>query len=312
MASPAGTILLDASGNFQLDSSGNIRLSNGVSDACCCDVCTCVTGISPGFAYVAAGGVAGNTIAVTAPMGCEWTATASDAHITITGGSTGTGNGTVTYSVAASLSYYSGTIIICGIPFYINQGPGSPCAIVPADIMTSMYFELDGFTIRAATITANACGPDGGTLVALYPDELSLLGIPVLEDSGGANFTSQATARIAEPVCPAVNVNWYTDPTQYIDTAACVTIQYYDALGGFASLAPTLAALGWGCGWLCVILASECPVCGGGGGGTVLAAYWKLSGNTGAGIYLPSEAYGGGPDTTFNPVYSTGSLNAHT
>lgn len=42
------------------------------------------------------------TISVTAPGGCSWTAAPSDAWITITSGSSGTGNGQIGYSVAAT------------------------------------------------------------------------------------------------------------------------------------------------------------------------------------------------------------------
>ena len=48
---------------------------------------------------VAATGGAGS-FSVTAPTGCDWSTTSSDAWVTVTGGSTGSGNGTVSFSTA--------------------------------------------------------------------------------------------------------------------------------------------------------------------------------------------------------------------
>src|SRR6185503_1976878 len=61
----------------------------------------CTYGLDPAGAAV---GSAGGTIdvAVTAPAGCDWTATAADGSFaTVTAGATGSGNGTVTVSVPA-------------------------------------------------------------------------------------------------------------------------------------------------------------------------------------------------------------------
>ena len=68
----------------------------------------------------------GNTVTVTAPAGCAWTATApAGSFVTITGGASGTGNGTVTYSVAAapSTTPRSTTLTIAGTSFVVTQGP---------------------------------------------------------------------------------------------------------------------------------------------------------------------------------------------
>ena len=60
---------------------------------------TCTYAISPTRATFGASGGTG-TVVVTAPTGCTWTATRNATWITITGGASGNGNGTVTYSVA--------------------------------------------------------------------------------------------------------------------------------------------------------------------------------------------------------------------
>ena len=89
-------------------------------------VCTFVlsaTEASP----TAAGGA--STVGVTAAHGCAWTAASNDGFITITGGSSGSGNGTVRYTVAANSSTnpVTGTMTIAGQTFTVNQaGAAAP------------------------------------------------------------------------------------------------------------------------------------------------------------------------------------------
>lgn len=69
-------------------------------------------------------GAGGNgSVSVTCSSGsCGWTATSNDGWITITSGGSGTGNGTVNYSVASnSGSERSGTATIAGKTFTVNQ-----------------------------------------------------------------------------------------------------------------------------------------------------------------------------------------------
>lgn len=71
--------------------------------------------------FSAAGGSAG--VLVTTTSGCSWTAASNNAWITITAGSTGTGNGTVSYTVAANsaTTQRTGTMIIAGQTFTVTQ-----------------------------------------------------------------------------------------------------------------------------------------------------------------------------------------------
>ena len=63
------------------------------------------------------------TVAVTAPAGCGWTATSNAGWIDITAGATGSGNGTVTYSVDdhKGNGTRTGTITIGGRTFTVTQ-----------------------------------------------------------------------------------------------------------------------------------------------------------------------------------------------
>lgn len=65
---------------------------------------------------------ASGTISVSVPNGCDWTAVSNDSFITINSGSSGTGNGIVTYSVMANANpVRSGTMTIAGQLFTVTQ-----------------------------------------------------------------------------------------------------------------------------------------------------------------------------------------------
>lgn len=82
----------------------------------------CTYSISPSSASPGAGGVTGSTVAVTAGAGCSWMAASNDGWITITSGSSGTGSGTVSYSVAVNSGVArTGTATIGGQTFTVTQ-----------------------------------------------------------------------------------------------------------------------------------------------------------------------------------------------
>ncbi len=79
------------------------------------------TGVS-----VAAAGASGLTVGVTASSGCAWTATESSSFLSITGGSSGTGSGTVTFTVSANTgAARSGTLTVAGQAVTVSQSAGT-------------------------------------------------------------------------------------------------------------------------------------------------------------------------------------------
>jgi uncharacterized protein (TIGR03437 family) len=101
-------------------------------------------------AYTLAAGAAGGTgtVGVTAGSGCTWQAASNASWITITSGASGTGNGTVGYSVAANAgSARSGTVTIADQTLTINQSaPGGPASLaittpanLPAAVASAAY-----------------------------------------------------------------------------------------------------------------------------------------------------------------------------
>ena len=96
----------------------------------------CTYSITPRSASFPSSGGSG-TIEVASP--CTWGASSNRNWIAITGGTTGTGNGTVAYTVAANSSAQSrgGVITVAGLTFNISQ-TGMPCTLTLAKTSASM------------------------------------------------------------------------------------------------------------------------------------------------------------------------------
>ena len=82
-----------------------------------------------------------DTVHVTLPTGCAWSAVSNDpAWLTVTGGSTGTGSGTVTYGAAANPGApRTGSLSIWGQRFPVHQAsvtvPEAPAGLVASSIV---------------------------------------------------------------------------------------------------------------------------------------------------------------------------------
>ena len=67
-----------------------------------------------------------SNLSVTAPAGCAWTAVSNDSWIQVTGGSSGSGNGTVVYSVSVNNgALRTGTMTVAGHTVNITQKAGT-------------------------------------------------------------------------------------------------------------------------------------------------------------------------------------------
>ena len=83
---------------------------------------TCSYAISPGSASFGSNGGSGS-VSVTAPPGCSWSAVSNMGAVSITAGSGGTGDGSVSYSVSSNQTQgtQSGSLNIAGQTFSITQ-----------------------------------------------------------------------------------------------------------------------------------------------------------------------------------------------
>ncbi|HWP84417.1 MAG TPA: nidogen-like domain-containing protein, partial [Terriglobia bacterium] len=142
----------------------------------------CAVSISPSSqSFSAAGGT--GTIAVSAPENCSWSAVSNSGFITISGGASGTGNGTVSYAVASNPASTSrtGSISIQGRTFTVSQsGTGGggeiPGSVVP--VLSRLDFfgtSGSGVASRAVDLTSNSPASFTATAVELNgPDWLSV------------------------------------------------------------------------------------------------------------------------------------------
>lgn len=94
---------------------------------------SCPSSIAPTSQTVSSSGGAGTTVSVTTPDGCAWTSSTTAPWITITGGSSGSGNGSVDFTVAAnSGAQRVGTITIAGQTHTVTQLGSCAASINPS------------------------------------------------------------------------------------------------------------------------------------------------------------------------------------
>jgi len=114
-----------------------------------------LTATSASFGAAASTG----TVGVTAANGCGWMASSNAAWLTITPGTSGSGNGTVGYSVAAnaSSSQRAATLTIAGQTFTVMQdgAPATPVSVTPAtgssqsQTFAAMFTDVSGVGVIA-------------------------------------------------------------------------------------------------------------------------------------------------------------------
>src|SRR5262249_52385732 len=88
--------------------------------------------------------------------GCNWTASTTDAWITITGGASGTGSGTVTYSVAQNTGpQRTGHITAAAQSFTVTQDSGCSFGLSPT---SANYTTAGGNGSVTVTVNNQTCG----------------------------------------------------------------------------------------------------------------------------------------------------------
>ncbi|MFM1769790.1 MAG: hypothetical protein RJA22_2319 [Verrucomicrobiota bacterium] len=171
----------------------------------------CSFTLTPATAMAGSGAVTG-LISVVTSSNCSWTATSSNAWITVTAGASRTGNGTVGYSVAANPAGLArtGLLRIGDQSFVVSQaaapcvyGLAAPGATHPAGassgsltVTTLVGCAWTALTTNAwITVNAGAAGTNTGTAgyaVAANPDGIARTGSIQV---GGLSFTvTQAAA----------------------------------------------------------------------------------------------------------------------
>jgi Zn-dependent metalloprotease len=123
----------------------------------------CSFSINPTSASFAAAGGSQN-VTVTTQTGCNWTAASNNSFITVTSGASGSGSGTVSYSVAANTGSLSrnGSLTIAGLTHSVSQaGTGGGCtnAIVNPGFETG----TTPWTISGQVTRSTGSFPHSGT-----------------------------------------------------------------------------------------------------------------------------------------------------
>lgn len=197
----------------------------------------CTFTLTPANALFLAPGGTG-TVAVAAPAGCDWDATSGAGFAAVTSGSSGTGNGTVGYSVAAHAGTVArtGTLSIAGQPFDISQ-TGVTIDYPLAEGATGPFFDLDILLANPnnvavpVTVTFLIPGASQVTVVRSYTlDPLSRFSIRV-DDIPGLENTAVSTIVQSTNGLPVV-----AERTMSWDSG------YY---GGHTEIAPSITATKW-------------------------------------------------------------------
>lgn len=149
----------------------------------------CDFSVDPTTTTVAATG-GSDTISMTTSNGCAWTAVSNDGFITITSGNSGSGDGTIGYSIATNTSSLGriGAIIFFGEPFPVIQlgTSGSGCAYSLSE--TNVTLPANGGT---RTVAVKFDGP-GCSWSAVSND-------PFITITSGTNYTGNGTVQYTIP-----------------------------------------------------------------------------------------------------------------
>ena len=144
---PGTTQLVGIFGELVQNPVFNLQITPGVS-------CTFTLSASS-QSFSSAGGA--GTVNVNTSAGCGWTATSNSGFIGITAGASGTGPGSVSYSVAANIgAARSGTLTIAGQTYTVNQGAAAPGGLA----ITTQNLPVGTVSVPySATLTATGGQP---------------------------------------------------------------------------------------------------------------------------------------------------------
>jgi len=148
-----GTVSIGAAANTGAPRTGTLTVANQTITVNQAGT-SCTYSVSPTSVSISAAGGAGTPISVSTPSGCAWTAAESAGWITILTGATGTGNGSVTYSVQANTgSARTATITVAGQGVSISQSPPCSYSISP----NNATMDKAGGTGTVAVTTQSGC-----------------------------------------------------------------------------------------------------------------------------------------------------------
>lgn len=200
----------------------------------------CTFTISPDNQSFASGGGTGS-IAVTTGAGCPWTASASQPWVHVTSGGSGSGSGTIGFSVDAnSGSARDATITAGGRTFSVHQTAGCSYSLNP----TSASITDAGGTASVSVATGSGCSwaasaPDGWVHITAGSSGIGpgTVELTVDANTAGARSSTLSIAGLAFVVSQSgITCSYAMSPTS----------QSFDASGGSGSFSMTAPA---SCAW---------------------------------------------------------------
>ena len=222
----------------------------------------CTYGLSAGETRVGTAG-GGGSFGVAAPVGCAWSASSPVAWITITGGASGSGNGTVTYTVQANPGpARSATLIAAGQPFTITQTDGCVFGLTPAAAFPGASGGPGQFAVGAPS---NSCAWSASSSASW----LTITGGGSGTGSGSVSYAvAQNPSATSRSATVSINGQTLTQIFTVVQGGAC-SYSLQQASQGFVagggSGAATVLAPG-GCAWSAASNASWVTVMPGAGG----------------------------------------------
>ena len=154
----------------------------------------CAYAINPSNKSSVANGEQGSA-SVTTANGCAWVASSNAAWLTITSGSSGTGNGTVNFTVAANDgTARAGTLTIAGQTFTVNQAANAAPTLTPVAALTRQQ----GVAAIAVTIaTVSDAETASGNLVVTTTSVPAGISVTALTNTNGT------VSALITAACPA-------------------------------------------------------------------------------------------------------------
>ncbi len=123
----------------------------------------CTYAVSPtSYSATATGGMA--SASVTAAAGCAWTATSNAAWLTVTAGASGSGSGTLSYSIAGNTgTSRSGTLSVAGGTVTVTQSAASPAPSASV-ALTPTAMDFGSVTVGTTSLVASAVYSNTGAI----------------------------------------------------------------------------------------------------------------------------------------------------
>ena len=239
---------------------------------------SCTYSITPTSNTIGASGGSGS-VAVTTASNCAWTASSNNSWIGITSGASGTGNGTVAFSVSANTgASRTGTLTVAGQTFSITQAAGStPCTYSISPVSQS-------FGSNGGTGSVNVTSSSGCTWTAVSNASwITILSGASGSGNGAVNYSVAAntgTTTRSGTMTVASQTFTVTQAGQSCTYSISPASQSFGSSGGTGSVNVTSSA---GCTWTAVSNASWITIlsgASGSGNGAVSYSVAAYSGTT--------------------------------